>query len=356
MKIFNESNRFAINYFSWIPDKQATPDDRDDEVEKNTMTTTQIKHQLVIPKDYAGHRLDQALAALLPQYSRSRIKQWIQTGQITINQNIWRPKDKVSGLENVLIEASLEEDTHLQAEAMDVSIIYEDDDILVIDKPAGLIVHPGAGIREHTLLNALLYHTLELAKLPRTGLIHRLDKDTSGLLVIAKNMSAHTHLVKALQKRLICREYEAIVVGTLTGGGTVDAPIGRHPKLRTCMAVVESGRPAITHYRILKRFQNYTHLKIQLETGRTHQIRVHMAHIHHQVVGDPLYGRMQLPKQASDALIQAIRQFKRQALHANRLSFMHPVTKKLMTFQSELPEDMQDLLEMLGKEDKIIKH
>ncbi len=308
-----------------------------------------IEHKIIIPEEYAGLRLDQALAKLFPQYSRSRLKQWLENEKIFVNQEVnRRPRDKVQGGEVIEIHAELEDVIAHQAEAIALDIIYEDEAIIVLNKSAGMVVHPAAGQHNSTLLNALLYHAPKLAKLPRAGIVHRLDKDTSGLLVIAKTLEAHTSLVQQLQKRKISREYCAIVLGLLISGGTVDAPIGRHPRQRIKMAVVESGKPAVTHYRILEKFQDHTYLSVKLETGRTHQIRVHMAHIHHPIVGDQTYaGRMRLPKGASDRLIDELRNFKRQALHASQLGLHHPISGEWMTWQAELPEDMQELLEAL---------
>jgi 23S rRNA pseudouridine1911/1915/1917 synthase len=314
--------------------------------------STLIHHDCKMPIDYKGYRLDQALAKLFPQYSRSRLKEWIQQGCIQINNQQWKPRDLIQGNEHIQIQAELEDETYLEPEAIELNIIYEDPDILVINKPVGLVVHPGAGNREHTLLNALLHHSPQVAVLPRGGLIHRLDKDTSGLLIIAKTLSAYTQLVKDLQERLITREYQAIVTGLLNSNGKINAPIGRHPKLRTHMAIVEKGKPAVTHYRILENFQHYTSIQLKLESGRTHQIRVHMASIHHAIVGDQIYGHLQLPQKASLLFIQTLKTFKRQALHAVQLTFMHPILKTSMTFNAPLPDDMTHLLDILRKEDK----
>jgi len=296
-----------------------------------------------------GTRLDRALAELLPEYSRSKIKTWIEQGNVLVNDTAQKPKDKLFGREIIKIRAQLHEETHDNAQAIPLNIVYEDSDILIINKPIGLVVHPGAGNPEGTLLNALLYHCPNNAHLPRAGIIHRLDKDTSGLLVIAKTLSAHTFLVKALQEREIKREYEALVYGDIISGGTIDAPIERHARLRTHMAVKENGRDAITHYRVLERFHDFTHLKLNLETGRTHQIRVHLAHILHPIVGDTTYGRIKLPKGAPEPLIKALQNFKHQALHARRLGLTHPATQKWIEFEAPLPQDMQTLLEVIQK-------
>lgn len=309
-----------------------------------------MKHELIIPQELTGDRIDQALAKLLPEYSRSLLKIWLDSHKITVNGEYWQPKAKVTGGETVIIEAKLKEHVIDKPEAIDLKIIYEDEDILILNKPAGMVVHPGAGNRSNTMLNALLHHSPGLKNIPRAGIIHRLDKDTSGLLVISKTLSAHTFLVKQLEQRKISREYETIVYGELISGGTIKTQISRHPKLRTKMAVVNAdrGKAAITHYRIIKKFRDFTHLRVMLETGRTHQIRVHLAHIHHPIVGDKVYGgRMRLPKNAPAELIETLQKFKRQALHARKLGLTHPVTRKWMEWQIELPQDMQKLLQNL---------
>ena len=308
-----------------------------------------IKHQAIIPEKSAGLRLDQALATLFPQYSRMKLKNWIENKKITLNQNSnWRPRDKVSGGEQISINAELEVQTQSEPEPIKLDIVYEDHDLIIVNKPVGMVVHPGTGNASGTLLNALLYHCPQLQEIPRAGIIHRLDKDTSGLLVIAKTIVAHTKLVRQLQKRKIQREYEAIVRGVLTGGGTIEQPIGRHPKKRIRMAVTEKGKSAVTHYRIIERFHGYTHIQVQLETGRTHQIRVHMAYIHHPIVGDPTYsGRKQLPKNASPKLIEALKVFNHQALHAKKLGLKHPTSKEWMSWEVDVPKDFKTLLALL---------
>lgn len=292
--------------------------------------TSNINHTIQIPPEYRDKRIDQALALLLPDYSRSRLKTWLDHGQISIDGKHWRPKDKVQGNETVVIDAKLEETLIDKPENIPLNIVYEDNDILVINKTIGMVVHPAVGNRNNTLLNALLHHAPALAELPRAGIVHRLDKGTSGLLVITKTLQAHMFLVKELKEHKVLREYEAIVLGNMISGGTVNAPIGRHPTKRTLMAIAENGKSAITHYRIIERFRAHTHLKVQLETGRTHQIRVHMAHIQHPIVGDSTYGgRIKLPKGASAKLIETLRQFKHPALHARRLTLIHPATKRI---------------------------
>ncbi len=308
----------------------------------------EIHHHSTIPENFTGKRIDQALAEIFPQYSRMRLKNWLETEQILIDGKTKKPKDKIAGGESVIIQAKIESECEHAAENIPLNIIFEDESIIIINKPAGLVVHPAAGNRSSTLLNALLFHVPELANLPRAGIIHRIDKETSGLLVIAKTLEAQTDLVKQLQSHEITREYEAIIQGTLTGGGTISVPIGRHPQQRIKMAVVDNGKPATTHYWIIERFNAHTHIKVKLETGRTHQIRVHLAHINHPIIGDPTYGgRMKLPKGASQELVSALKGFKRQALHARRLQLAHPVTRELVTFEADLPDDMVRLLEEL---------
>jgi 23S rRNA pseudouridine1911/1915/1917 synthase len=315
------------------------------------ITNNKVNIKTIIPEDLDSKRLDQALAELVPEYSRNRLKSWIIAGQVKVDGKKLRPRDKVHIGQKVEIKAAIEPEERWEAEPIALNIVYEDADIIVLNKPAGLVVHPAPGSRDKTMLNALLYHAPELANLPRAGIIHRLDKDTSGLLVVARNLQAHTKLVAELQARNIKREYEAIVTGVMTAGGTVDAPIGRHPRDRKRMTVIASGKQAITHYRVIKRFLAHTHIKVTLETGRTHQIRVHMAYIHYPIVGDPVYGvRLKLPAGISDELREALQNFKRQALHSRRLGLIHPVTNKPMEWQTPLPDDMQQLLKLLNKE------
>lgn len=305
-----------------------------------------IQLEAVVPEELAGKRLDQALAELFPDYSRSRMKGWITNGNVSVDaQTVSKPREKVEHGALVAVDAELESEERHQAEAISLDIVYEDDDIIVINKPAGLVVHPGAGAPDGTLLNGLLNHYPKIDQVPRAGIIHRLDKDTTGLMVVAKNVPAQTQLVDMMQKREIRREYEAICNGVMTAGGMVDEPIGRHPTKRTHMAVVASGKPAVTHYRVMERLRAHTLLRLRLETGRTHQIRVHMAHIRHPLVGDLTYGgRPRPPKQASDAFLATLRGFSRQALHAAQLSLHHPVNGEWMTFEAPRPEDFQQLL------------
>lgn len=310
-----------------------------------------VHHQLTVPFDHAGQRLDQVLAELLGEYSRTRIKEWIDTGQVLVNGVQLRPKDKVLGGEHVEIRATLPDAVNVEPEQISLDIVHQDKHVLVINKPAGLVVHPGAGNAAGTLQNALLHFDAKLAQVPRAGIVHRLDKDTSGLMVVARTVEAHTALVRAIEAREVEREYEAVCVGVMTGGGVVDAPIGRHPVDRLKMAVREDGREAVTHYRVVTRFRGHTHVRLKLESGRTHQIRVHMMHIHYPLVGDRVYGgRMLLPKGAAPELIEALRGFKRQALHAARLAFEHPVSGKPVENEAALPSDVQELLGVLARD------
>jgi 23S rRNA pseudouridine1911/1915/1917 synthase len=297
-------------------------------------------------------RLDQALVQLWPEHSRSRLQQWIEAGHVRVDDQVRRPRDRVLGGEQVVLQLpAVTVRDSIAAQALPLAVVHEDQSLLVIAKPAGLVVHPGAGNADGTLQNALLHHAPELAQVPRAGIVHRLDKDTSGLLVIARTLSAHTYLVNELQARRIHREYEAVVMGRMIAGGSVEAPLGRHPQDRLRMAVRQGGRHALTHYRVLARFAHHTHLRLQLDTGRTHQIRVHMAHIGYPIVGDPLYGgRLRLPAAGSEALKQALRDFKRQALHAARLAFVHPDTQVEVAFTADLPDDMSRLLQLLQGE------
>lgn len=316
--------------------------------------TASVRHSLTIPLEHAGQRLDQALAHLLSDYSRTRIKDWIDAGNVRVDGVQLRPKDKVLGGEKVEIDAILPTEDRVEAENIDLTVVHEDKHVLVINKPPGLVVHPGAGNAAGTLQNALLHFDANLAQVPRAGIVHRLDKDTSGLMVVARTVDAHTALVRAIEAREVEREYEAVCVGVMTGGGTVDAPIGRHPVDRIRMAIREDGREAVTHYRVVQRFRGHTHVRLKLETGRTHQIRVHMAHINYPLVGDRVYGgRLLLPKAASSELVEALRGFKRQALHAARLAFEHPKRGKPVECTAPVPEDMHHLLDVLAKDSTV---
>jgi 23S rRNA pseudouridine1911/1915/1917 synthase len=310
-------------------------------------------HRLELPTELAGGRLDQALARLLPQYSRTRIQRWIEDGAVKINGLVPRVRDKVVGGETATVEARLEEVTGVEAENLPIDVIHQDASIIVINKPPGLVVHPGAGNREHTLQNALLAHDPKLKRVPRAGLVHRIDKDTSGLLVIARTVEMHTALVAMLAAHEIEREYLAVCLGVMTGGGTVDEPIGRHRTQRIKMAVRSDGRSAVTHYRIEKKYRAHTLARVRLETGRTHQIRVHLMHVGYPIVGDPVYGgRRKLPAGAGPKLKAAIEGFDRQALHAARLTFAHPKSGKAVAFDAPLPKDLKGLLAALEKDVK----
>ncbi len=308
--------------------------------------------QAQVPETCAGMRLDQALVQLWPEHSRSRLQQWIEAGHVRVDAQVRRPRDRVLGGEQIVLQLPMATACDsIAAQDLPLAVVHEDQSLLVIAKPAGLVVHPGAGNADGTLQNALLHHAPELAQVPRAGIVHRLDKDTSGLLVVARTLSAHTYLVNELQARRIHREYEALVMGRMIAGGSVEAPLGRHPQDRLRMAVRQGGRHALTHYRVLARFAHHTHLRLQLDTGRTHQIRVHMAYIGYPIAGDPLYGgRLRLPAASSEALKQTLRDFKRQALHAARLAFVHPDTQKEVVFTADLPDDMRRLLQLLQAE------
>ncbi|WP_250464193.1 23S rRNA pseudouridine(1911/1915/1917) synthase RluD [Microbulbifer litoralis] len=309
----------------------------------------QLEVDVEVPAQLAGQRLDQAAAELIPDYSRARLQGWIKGGQLTVDGRSAKPKDRLFGGELLSLRAELEPQGEWCAQPIGLDIVYEDDSLLVLNKPAGLVVHPAAGNPDGTLLNGLLYHCPALELVPRAGIVHRLDKDTSGLMVVAKTLPAQVDLVGQLKARSVSRLYDAVVQGAVTGGGTVDAPMGRHRQNRLKMAVLEhGGKEAVTHYRVRERFRAHTHLRCQLESGRTHQIRVHMAHIRHPLVGDPLYGgRPKLPPEASSELVEALQQFPRQALHAAELSLIHPRSSEEMHWSAPMPEDMLRLLELL---------
>lgn len=294
------------------------------------------------------------MAAGVPDFSRSQLTTWLKQGKITVDNCLLKPKEKVCSGQTIRIlvnfDALENKVEHCQAENIPLDIVYEDDHVMVINKPSGLVVHPGAGNPEHTLVNALLYHAPTLQNLPRAGIVHRLDKDTTGLLVVAKTLQAHTSLIRQMQERSIQRNYITLVQGHLISGGEINTCYGRHPRNRLKMAVSQQGREAITHYFIRKHYQVYTLLDVRLLTGRTHQIRVHMAHINHPVVGDPLYGgRTRFPEQADDELLMKLREFKRQALHAKTLAFNHPISNQLLTFEAPLPDDFKQLIDALDK-------
>ncbi|MEG6776726.1 23S rRNA pseudouridine(1911/1915/1917) synthase RluD [Pseudomonas aeruginosa] len=310
-----------------------------------------IQRAAEVPFELGGQRLDQIAAQLFPEHSRSRLAGWIKDGRLTVDGAVLRPRDIVHSGAQLVLEAEQEAQGEWLAQDIELEIVYEDEHILVIDKPAGLVVHPAAGHQDGTLLNALLYHVPDIANVPRAGIVHRPDKDTTGLMVVAKTLEAHTKLVAQLQARSVSRIYEAIVIGVITSGGTIDAPIGRHGVQRQKMAVVDAGKVAVSHYRVLERFRAHTHTRVKLETGRTHQIRVHMSHIGYPLVGDPVYGgRFRIPPVASQTLVQTLREFPRQALHARFLELDHPATGVRMKWESPLPEDFLWLLSLLRQD------
>ncbi len=309
---------------------------------------SRIRASFVVPHELSNRRLDQTVAELLPEHSRSRLQEWIKSGELTLNGKHCKPRDKAIMGDRIELDAEPVARVEWQAEPIDLDLLYEDEHLLVINKPAGLVVHPAAGHADGTLVNALLNYAPEVENLPRAGIVHRLDKDTSGIMVVARSLIAHTSLVDQLQSRTMGREYDAVVVGELTGGATVDAPIGRHPRDRKKMAVVASGKPAVTHYRLVERFAAHTHVRCRLETGRTHQIRVHMAHVRHPLVGDPAYGgRLRLPKGTTDELREVLAGFQRQALHARQLTLEHPETGETVSWQAPLADDFEHLLTAL---------
>ena len=307
---------------------------------------------IIIPERMIGNRLDASLSEMLPDYSRSKITTWIKSGDALINQKTFKPKDKVNGAEIVCLTLNQKQSNDWIAEKIPLNIVYEDEDIIVINKQFGLVTHPGAGNWSGTLANALLYYDSALSTLDRAGIVHRLDKNTSGLMVIARNEKSQKYLVEQLQSHSVDREYSAIVYGHMIAGGTVDEPIGRDPKDRVKQAVTTSGKDATTHYRAIDRFKSHTHVKAILETGRTHQIRVHLSYVGHSLIGDPMYGgRVRFPKKASEELKKALNNFKRQALHSKKLTLTHPISGESMSWKAPLPDDMLELLEVLKKFD-----
>ncbi|MGB0289490.1 23S rRNA pseudouridine(1911/1915/1917) synthase RluD [Aequoribacter sp.] len=311
-----------------------------------------IQRSGMVPIELHRKRVDQVAAALWPEFSRGKLQEWIKSGALLVDGNKAKPKQSVDVDSTLTLSADVEPAVHWQPQLIPMDIVYEDEDVIVVNKPVGLVVHPAAGNWDGTLVNALLAHDASLEQVPRAGVVHRLDKDTSGLMVVAKTLQSHTALVEALQKREVSRHYIAIAHGSMTGGGVVDAPIGRHPTMRQKMAVVASGKPARTHYSLGQRFKHFTELHLKLETGRTHQIRVHMAHKKHPLVGDSVYGgRARVPGNSAPELVDAIREFPRQALHAKALAFFHPISDEWMSFDAPIPDDMKQLLETLEQYD-----
>lgn len=316
--------------------------------------TTHIVLQATVPADLSGNRLDQTAAKLFPEYSRARLQGWIRDGSLLVNARALKPKDKLATGDLIEVKAEMIANEAWTAEQLPLDIVFEDEHLLVLNKGINMVVHPAAGNRAGTLLNGLLHYYPKLKELPRAGIVHRLDKDTTGLMVVAKTLKAHTGLVKLLQARTVTREYEAVVKGVLTGGGTVDQPLGRHPVNRKKRAVIESGQAAVTHYRVITKFRAFTHVQVNLETGRTHQIRVHMAFVNHPLVGDPMYGgRLQIPSACSPALANFLQKLRRQALHARRLALVHPITKNEMVWEVPRPGDMEELLLLLAADSKV---
>lgn len=307
-----------------------------------------------VKPEHAGQRVDQVAAELFDGFSRSRLQTWIKNGVLTVNGAKTKPKEKLTGNESLTLEVEIEPELDDQPQSIDLDVVYQDDDLIVINKPTGLVVHPAAGHADGTLLNGLLHLDERLNSLPRAGIVHRLDRDTTGLMVVARCLEAHQSLVSQLQDKSLFRQYEAIAVGVMTGGGKVDAPMGRHPVDRKKQAVVKTGgKNAVTHYRVLDRYRAHTRIQVQLETGRTHQIRVHMAHRNYPLVGDPLYGgRLKQPAGATEALRQALHKFPRQALHARKLGLIHPATGEYREFEAPLPADMTGLIAALENDIK----
>ena len=307
---------------------------------------------IIIPDRMTGYRLDVALSEMMPDYSRSKITAWIKSGDALVNNKTFKPKDKVNGSQMVMLSLNKKQNNDWSAENIALNIVFEDEDIIVINKQFGIVTHPGAGNWTGTLANALLYYDPSLSKLDRAGIVHRLDKNTSGLMVIARNEKSQKYLIEQLQSHLVDREYSAIVYGHMIAGGTVDEPVGRDPKDRVKQAVSMSGKDATTHYRAIDRFKSHTHVKAILETGRTHQIRVHLSYVGHSLIGDPMYGgRVRFPKKASEELKEALLNFKRQALHSKKLTLAHPISGESMSWKAPLPDDMLELLKVLEKFD-----
>ena len=343
----SSNSNFPENDFNLLEDSE------DADNHNSAPTATRLSLQFQLDESYLGQRIDQVAATVWNDFSREKLKQWMKDGHLLVNGNIVKPKYKCEGNETLALDVELEAQTTAQPENIPLNIIYEDDDIIVINKPVGMIVHPGAGNPNGTLVNALLYHYPKSVELTRAGLVHRIDKDTSGLLVVAKNLEAQFSLSKQLAKKSVYRIYDLICYGTMIAGGTIDEPIKRHPVDRVKMAILPGGRDAVTHYNVKERFQNFTRVQAQLETGRTHQIRVHFTYIGFPLVGDPVYvSRVKVPAGASETLTTKLRSFKRQALHATKLGLVHPKTGEEMMFEAPWSDDFIELLEVLRTENK----
>ncbi|SNQ29147.1 23S rRNA pseudouridine1911/1915/1917 synthase [Acinetobacter apis] len=330
-------------------------EESDDDADNHTSapTATHLSLQVQLDEQYAGLRVDQVAATVWPDFSREKLKQWMKDGHLLLNGNQVKPKYRCEGDETLALDVVFEQQTYSQPENIPLDIIYEDDDILVIDKPVGMVVHPGAGNPSGTLINAILYHVPKAAELSRAGLVHRIDKDTSGLLVVAKTLEAQFSLSQQLANKSVYRVYDLIVYGNVIAGGTIDEPIKRHPVDRIRMTVLPGGRDAVTHFNVKERFQHFTRVQAQLETGRTHQIRVHFSYIGFGLVGDPVYmSRVRVPAGASTRLAETLRGFRRQALHAAKLGLIHPRTQKEMQFEAAWPEDFKHLVEVLREDNK----
>ncbi len=343
----SSNSNFSENDFNLLEDSE------DADNHNSALTATRLSLQFQLDESYLGQRIDQVAAIVWNEFSREKLKQWMKDGHLLVNGNIVKPKYKCEGTETLTLEVELEVQTAAQPENIPLNIVYEDDDLMVINKPVGMVVHPGAGNPNGTLVNALLYHFPKSAELNRAGLVHRIDKDTSGLLVVAKNLEAQFSLSKQLAKKSVYRIYDLICYGNIIAGGTIDEPIKRHPVDRVKMAILPGGRDAVTHYNVKERFQHFTRVQAQLETGRTHQIRIHFTYIGFPLLGDPVYvQRVKIPAGASEKLVETLRGFKRQALHASKLGLIHPRTKEEMMFEAPWPEDLTNLVEVLRTENK----
>ncbi|MFH7804227.1 MULTISPECIES: 23S rRNA pseudouridine(1911/1915/1917) synthase RluD [unclassified Acinetobacter] len=328
-------------------------DSEDADNHTSDSTATRLSLQFQLDESYLGQRIDQVAALVWSDFSREKLKQWLKDGHLLVNGNTVKPKYKCEGNELLTLDVELEVQTKSLPENIPLNVVYEDDDIIVINKPVGMVVHPGAGNTSGTLVNALLYHYPKSAELARAGLVHRIDKDTSGLLVVAKNLEAQFSLSKQLAKKSVYRLYDLVVYGNIIAGGTIDEPIKRHPVDRVKMAVLPGGRDAVTHYNVKERFQHFTRVQARLETGRTHQIRVHFSYLGFGLVGDSVYmSRVRVPAGASELLADTLRGFKRQALHATKLGLIHPRSGEEMMFEAPWADDFAQLIDVLRSENK----